>query len=98
MIHGISTATYTLVHVLISLVGIGTGFVAMYGLLGGKPLDRWTAVFFTTTALTSVSGFGFPFDHLTPANKVGIISPVVPATPILAPSALHLPSPCPRPS
>src|SRR5947209_11010069 len=85
-----TTATYTLVHALISLVGIGSGIVVMYGLLGGKPLDRWTALFLTTTVLTSVTGFGFPFDHLTPANKLGIISFVVLAIAIVARYALHL--------
>ncbi len=60
MILGMTTATYTLIHVLISLVGIGTGFVVMYGLLGWKAFDRWTALFLTTTVLTSVTGFGFP--------------------------------------
>jgi len=88
MILGMTTATYTLV--LISLVGIGTGFVVMYGLLGWKAFDRWTALFLTTTVLTSVTGFGFPFDHLTPANKVGIISLAVLAIAIVARYALHL--------
>ena len=91
MILGMSTATYTLIHVLISLVGIGSGLVVMYGLLGGKRLDRWTALFLTTTVLTSVTGFGFPFgDHLSPANKVGIISLVVLAIAIIARYPLHL--------
>ncbi len=38
MILGMSTSTFTLVHVLISLIGIGTGFIAVYGLLNGKLL------------------------------------------------------------
>jgi hypothetical protein len=87
---GMSTATYTLIHVLISLAGIGSGLVVMYGLLGGNRLDRWTALFLTTTVLTSVTGFGFPFDHLTPANKVGIISLTVLAVAIIARYPLHL--------
>jgi hypothetical protein len=61
MIFGMTTATYTLIHVLISLVGIGSGVVVMYGLLGGKRLDRWTALFLATTVLTSITEFGFPF-------------------------------------
>jgi hypothetical protein len=77
MILGMSTATFTLLHVLVSLVGIGSGFVVLYGLLAAKRLDGWTAVFLATTALTSISGFGFPFDHLLPSHKVGIISLVV---------------------
>ena len=87
---GMSTATYTLIHVLISLVAIASGFVVMYGLLSGKRLDGMTALFLTTTVLTSVTGFGFPFDHLTPANKVGIISLVVLAIAIIARYALRL--------
>jgi len=61
MILGMSTATYTLLHVLISLAGIGSGLVVLYGLITGKRLNGWTAVFLTTTALTSISGFGYLF-------------------------------------
>jgi hypothetical protein len=61
MILGMSTATYTFLHVLISLVGIASGFVVLFGLLTKKRLDRWTALFLITTAATSVTGFGFPF-------------------------------------
>jgi hypothetical protein len=56
----------------------------MYGLLSGKGLDRWTALFVLTTVLTSVTGFFFPFDHLLPSHKVGIISLLVLAFAILA--------------
>jgi len=91
MILGMSTATYTLIHVLISLIAIASGFVVIYGLLGGKRLDRMTALFLTTTVLTSVSGFGFPMgDHLSPANKLGIISLVVLAIAVVARYPLHL--------
>jgi len=51
MIFGMSTATYTLLHVLISLVGIASGFVVLHGLLNAKRLDGWTAVFLTTTTI-----------------------------------------------
>jgi hypothetical protein len=44
MIVGMSTATYTFLHVLISLIGIGSGMVVMYGFLTGKRLDGWTSV------------------------------------------------------
>ena len=36
MILGMSTATYTFLHVLVSLVGIGSGLIVMFGLLTGK--------------------------------------------------------------
>ena len=90
MILGMTTATFTLVHVLLSLAGIGAGFVVLFGLIAGKRLDAWTAVFLATTVATSVTGFGFPFDHLLPSHKVGIISLVVLTFTLLARYAFHL--------
>jgi hypothetical protein len=58
---GVSLETFTLVHMVISLIGILSGFVVVFGLLGGKLFDARTALFFTTTVLTSVTGFMFPF-------------------------------------
>jgi len=68
---------FTLVHVLISLVGIASGFGALSGLLAAKLFPRWTAVFLATTVATSVTGFFFPFRGFTPAIAVGLISLVV---------------------
>ena len=90
MIFGMSTATYTLLHVLISLVGIGSGLVVMFGFLRGKRLDGWTALFLATTVLTSVTGFGFPTDHLLPSQVIGSISLVILAVAILARYVFHL--------
>ncbi len=90
MILGMSTATYTSLHVLISLIGIGSGLVVMSGFLTGKRLEGLTAIFLITTVLTSVSGFGFPFDHLLPSHKVGIISLIVLAIAIAALYMFHL--------
>ena len=89
MIFGMAASTFTLVHVMISLVGIVSGFVVIFGLLAGKRLDRWTALFLTSTVVTSVTGFGFPFDHLLPSHKVGIISLAVLTVAILARHAFH---------
>ena len=90
MIFGMTIATYTLIHVVISLVGIASGFVVAFGLLGGKRLDGWTALFLVTTVATSVTGFGFPFEHLSPGHKVGIISLIVLAVAIPARYVFHL--------
>ena len=90
MVFGMSLATYTLVHVIISLVGIASGLVVLIGLFGGKPLKTWTAIFLATTVATSVTGFGFPFDHLLPSHKVGIISLIVLAVAIVARYVFHL--------
>lgn len=90
MILGMSTSTLTLIHVLLSLAGIGSGFIVVYGLLTGKRLDGWTAIFLATTALTSLTGFLFPVEHLLPSHIVGIISLVVLGGAIVARYALHL--------
>lgn len=67
-------ATYTLIHVLISLAGIASGFVVAGGWLGGKHHPRWAAWFLTTTVATSVTGFFFPFKGFTPAYAFAILS------------------------
>src|SRR5439155_14274090 len=81
---------YTIIHVLISLVGIFTGLVVLFGLLAGKRLDGWTKWFVITTVATSVTGFFFPFHGFTPAHGVGIISLIVLAVAIFARYPLQL--------
>ena len=68
---------YTVIHVIISLLGIASGFVVLYGLLVGKKHDGWTAFFLATTVATSVTGFFFPFRGFTPAYGVGVLSMLV---------------------
>jgi hypothetical protein len=67
-----------------ALIGLGSGLVVVLGLLGGKRLDGWTALFLATTVATSATGFLFPFDHLLPSHIVGITSLLVLAVAILA--------------
>jgi hypothetical protein len=81
---------YTIIHTLISLVGIFTGLVVLFGLLAGKRLDGWTKWFLITTVLTSVTGFFFPFHGFTPAHGVGTISLLVLAVAIFARYPRHL--------
>jgi hypothetical protein len=82
--------TYTIVHVLISLVGIFSGIVVLFGLLSGKRLDGWTKLFLITTVATSVTGYGFPVDRLMPSHIVGFMSLVVLAIAIFARYRRHL--------
>jgi len=77
MVFGMSLATYTLIHVIISLIGIGSGLIVLFGMFGGKRLDGMTALFLATTALTSLTGFGFPFEHITPGIILGVLSLIV---------------------
>ena len=90
MILGLSTSTYTLVHVVLSLIGIFSGFVVLFGMLSSKKLDGWTMIFLATTVLTSVTGFPFPTDRILPSHIVGIISLVFLAVAILALYLYHL--------
>jgi len=77
-------AIYTIIHTLISLVGIFTGLVVLVGMLAAKRLDGWTKWFLITTLATSVTGFFFPFHGFTPAIGLGIISLLVLAIAIYA--------------
>jgi hypothetical protein len=81
---------FTFFHVLLSLIGIFSGFIAVFGMIAGKRLDGWTAIFLTTTALTSITGFFFPFHGVTPGIVVGIVSLVILAVAIPARYAKHL--------
>lgn len=90
MMLGMSLSTFTAVHVILSLVGIGSGLVVLFGFLSAKRLNGWTGLFLLTTVLTSVTAFGFPFTHLLPSHKVAIISLVVLAIAILARYSFHM--------
>src|SRR5882724_770987 len=81
---------YTIIHTLISLIGILSGLVMLGGWLRGHRLEGWTKLFLITTILTSVTGFGFPFHGFTPAIGVGIISLVVLAIAVYARSSRQL--------
>jgi hypothetical protein len=77
MILGMSLSTFVLVHVIISLVGIVAGFIVMFGMLGSNRMPGWTALFLSTTILTSATGFLIPpllFDKLLPSHIFGALS------------------------
>jgi hypothetical protein len=84
MILGMSADTFPLVHVVLSLVGIGSGLIVVFGMLGAKRLDGWTALFLATTVLTSVTGFFFPVTGFLPSHAVGILSLAFLAAALLA--------------
>jgi hypothetical protein len=88
MIFGMTT--FTSMHVVLSLIGIFSGFVVMFGLFAAKRLDGWTALFLLSTVATSVTGFLFPFHHFLPSHGVGIVSLLVLAVAIFARYARHL--------
>src|SRR6059036_178494 len=81
---------FTAVHVVLSLVGIVARLVVMIGLVKGRPLGGWTALFLAATVATCVTGFGFPVDHVLPSHVVGVVCLVVLAVAIVALYGLHL--------
>lgn len=81
---------FTAAHVVLSLVGIFSGFVVVFGMLAAKRLDGWTALFLVTTAATSLTGFLFPFHKFLPSHATGIVSVLVLAVAIFARYRRHL--------
>lgn len=77
MILGLSTSTFTLLHVLISLAGIFAGFVTIGAMLFGRWLRDWNALFLVTTIATSVTGFFFHSASFGPPHVIGVISLLV---------------------
>lgn len=84
MLLGLSIETFTLLHVVISLVGIATGLVWLLSAIGGRWLAAWNAVFLITTVATTVTGFMFPITAFTPALGVGALSLAVLALAVAA--------------
>jgi hypothetical protein len=90
MVLGLPLATFMLLHVILSLVGIGAGIVVVLGMLRSDGLPRWTALFLATTVLTSVTGFFFPSERLLPSHVVGILSLAVLAAATIGLYRYHL--------
>jgi hypothetical protein len=88
MILGFSTFTW--VHVIISLIGIVAGLIVLRGMLSANRLGLWTAIFVVATALTSITGFGFPFERLLPSHWTGIVSLAVLLVTVLARYAFRM--------
>jgi hypothetical protein len=84
MVLGLSIGAFTLLHVVITLIAIGSGLIVVGGLFASNRLPGTTALFLFTTVLTSVTGFLFPIHGFTPALGFGIISCVILAIALFA--------------
>jgi len=84
MVLGMSLATFTLVHVIISLIAIVAGILAMFGMLGSNRMPGMTAIFLLTTILTNATGFLFPFEGFKPSYVIAGLSLVLLAIACLA--------------
>jgi hypothetical protein len=83
-------STFVLVHVVISLIALVSGFVVVYGLLTSRQLEGWTLIYLVTIVATSVTGFFLPADRFLPSHAVGIISLVILAAAIAGRYVFHL--------
>lgn len=96
MILGMSMATFVLVHVVISLIGIVAGIIVMFGMLGSKRQDGLTAIFLLFTILTSATGFVIPplvSETLLPSHIIGMLSLVLLAIACIALYVMRLAGP-----
>ena len=93
MVLGMSLSTFTMVHVIISLIGIVSGIIVMFGMLGSNRMPGMTAIFLLFTILTSATGFVFPFTQLLPSHMIGILSLVLLAIACIALYAMRLAGP-----
>ncbi|MCF8532394.1 MAG: hypothetical protein K9G48_05280 [Reyranella sp.] len=82
MVLGMSLSTFTAVHVVISLIGIATGFVWLFAAANARSVPGWRAAFLVTTIATSVTGFLFPDLKIGPPVIFGVVSLVV-LTPVV---------------
>jgi hypothetical protein len=89
MTWGIPTHLFLQIHVALSLIGIVAGLIVLYGLLAGRALGGWTALFLATTILTSVTGFPLPPFGLDPPRMVGILSLILLAVAVAAYYVFH---------
>lgn len=90
MIAGLSIGNFTILHVAISLIAIVSGLVVLAGMLHARTLPGWTALFLATAVLTSVTGFMFPINGLTPGIIISLISIVMLAIALMALYVKHL--------
>ncbi|MDZ4367618.1 MAG: hypothetical protein U0987_11425 [Afipia sp.] len=84
MILGMSLATFTVLHLIISMIAIGLGFIVAGGLLASNRMPGWTLWFLVLTILTNATGFLFPFTKILPSHVVAIISLVLLAVAVYA--------------
>jgi hypothetical protein len=90
MTFGIPTELFLQIHVVISLIGIASGLIVLYGLVIGKPLAGWTALFLGATILTSLTGFPLPPFGFDPPRAIGVLLLVLLAAAVLALYVFHL--------
>jgi hypothetical protein len=73
MVLGLSLHAFTVLHVIICIVELFAGAVVVLQMVAGRR-SGLNGVFLVTAALTTLTGFLFPFHGMTPAIKLGFIT------------------------
>ena len=73
MVLGMSLHSFTVLHVVISIVELLAGAVVVLKMIGGRR-SRLNGLFLLTGALTTLTGFLFPSHGPTPATTLGFIT------------------------
>ena len=90
MILGMSIPAFTLLHTIISVIGLLSGLIVLGGMYGAQRLPGWTALFLLTTALTSITGFFFPNAKITPGQIFGAITLIAMVPTLIGLYGFHL--------
>ncbi|MDB5641114.1 MAG: hypothetical protein JWN07_431 [Hyphomicrobiales bacterium] len=85
-----SLSALTTFHTLISLIAIAAGAVAVTGLFRNGSFRRATHLFLATAVLTSLTGFLFPLNGVTPAVITGVLALGILALVLMAFYLFHL--------
>jgi hypothetical protein len=67
-------ARLTFIHVILSLVSLGTGLLLISAFFARHRAPRLNGIFLFMAVGTSVTGFLFPFHGVTPGIVVGLVS------------------------
>ena len=86
----LATDPLTLIHTAISLLAILTGLPVLAAMLKGQTPVTLTGIFLGLTVLTSVTGFLFHNEHVTPGMVIGAISLLILAVALFALYGKHL--------
>lgn len=73
MVFGLSLHAFTVLHVIISIIELFAGAAVTLQMLGGKR-SGFNFLFLVTAALTTLTGFLFPYHGPTPAITLGFIT------------------------
>jgi hypothetical protein len=85
-----SIPAFTLLHTIISVIGLLSGLIVLGGMYGAQRLPGWTALFLLTTALPSITGFFFPNAKITPGQIFGAITLIVMVPTLIGLYGFHL--------